>query len=534
MKKYVSLFLCMLLLFSSVSAANAADTEGLRAALTKAAAYVSETVEIPAVGATGGEWAILGLARSGAAVSAAYFPDYYENVEKDVIFKGGVLHEKKYTEYSRVILALTAIGQNPADVAGFNLLTPLGDYEKTIWQGVNGAIFALLALDSGGYPIPKNPDAATQATRDMYVAHILSCQNPDGGWALAGTVSDPDMTAMALQALAKYPHNTAVQASTEKALIYLSQVQTESGGFISGGVENAESCAQVLAALCELGISFTDARFTKNGGTIIDALLAFQTAEGGFSHTKGEKASLMSSEQGLYALAAAVRFLDGKSSLYHMTDTVPAENTEETGLSAKHPDVRKTEIIQEGKTFADIENHESGEAIKALAARGIINGKSENSFDPDATMTRAEFAAIVVRGLGLPAEGGAEFSDVTATDWFFDAVGTARAFGIVNGVSETEFKPHGTITREEAAVMTARAAALCGMQTELSADFARDILAGFMDYVKAADWAMGSLAFCVNRGILPEDAMEIRPKDAATRAEIADMLLQLLSRAKLL
>ena len=66
----------------------------------------------------------------------------------------GNLHDKKYTEYSRVIVALTAIGKNPADVAGYNLLTPLGDYEKTIWQGMNGPIWALIALDSGNYDMP--------------------------------------------------------------------------------------------------------------------------------------------------------------------------------------------------------------------------------------------------------------------------------------------------------------------------------------------------------------------------------------------
>ena len=90
-------------------------------------------------------------------VPANYYDDYYARVEKYVKNCAGVLHERKYTEYSRVILALTAIGRDPSNVAGYNLLTPLGDFEKTIWQGLNGPIWALIALDSGSYDIPEKP-----------------------------------------------------------------------------------------------------------------------------------------------------------------------------------------------------------------------------------------------------------------------------------------------------------------------------------------------------------------------------------------
>ncbi|MEG2584500.1 MAG: hypothetical protein RSA27_08340, partial [Oscillospiraceae bacterium] len=133
-------------------------------------------VKNPQVGSIGGEWAIIGLARSGASVSDEYYQKYYENVEKTVKACGGVLDEKKYTEYSRVALALTAIGKDPKNVAGFNLLKPLGDYDKTVWQGINGAIWALIALDSGEYDIPQNTEAKVQATREMYVKYILDNQ----------------------------------------------------------------------------------------------------------------------------------------------------------------------------------------------------------------------------------------------------------------------------------------------------------------------------------------------------------------------
>ena len=187
------------------------------------AAYMVSAVKSPEVGSIGGEWAIIGLARFGYTVPANYYDDYYARVEKYVKNCSGVLHERKYTEYSRVILALTAIGRDPSNVAGYNLLTPLGDFEKTIWQGLNGPIWALIALDSGNYDIPKNPAAKTQATRQLYIDEILNNQMKDGGWSLTGTGdSDVDITAMALQALAKYQDQKAVNSATVSALSWLS------------------------------------------------------------------------------------------------------------------------------------------------------------------------------------------------------------------------------------------------------------------------------------------------------------------------
>ena len=99
---------------------------------------------------------------------------------------------------------MTAIGKDPQNVAGFDLLLPLGDFDETVSQGVNGAIFALLALDSRNYEIPVNPEADTQATREFMCEEILRREIPTGGWALTGGEPDADVTAMALQALAKY------------------------------------------------------------------------------------------------------------------------------------------------------------------------------------------------------------------------------------------------------------------------------------------------------------------------------------------
>ncbi|MBQ7792305.1 MAG: S-layer homology domain-containing protein, partial [Clostridia bacterium] len=230
------------------------------------------------------------------------------------------------------------------------------------------------------------------------------------------------------------------------------------------------------------------------------------------------------------------RMQDGKPSLYTMTDpiSISEKQSESVGLAEKHPDVKKMDVQFPGKTFSDILGHPEQAAIESLSVSGIINGKTEDSFEPQSTMTRAEFATIIARGLGLPIQNTCVFFDVAETDWFYSYVNTAYAYGIIKGVSESEFYPNGTITREEAAVMVARAASLCGMDTEIELYETRNVLSQFSDYVTAAAWSQSSLAFCYREGILPDDAMEIHPGETVTRAEIAMMLSQMLSFAKLL
>ena len=547
MKKLTAMILAFLLTLSIAVPASAATDKQLDTAVNSAAAYILKTVTKPQVNSIGGEWAVIGLARSGYDVPESYFAAYYAAVEDYVKQRDGVLHARKYTDYSRVILGLTAAGYDPRDVAGYNLTLALGDFEKTIWQGANGPIWALIALDSGNYEIPSNPDAKVQATRELYIAEVLRRQLSDGGWNLTddgtkpGAVSNSDMTGMALQALAGYKDKPEVDAAIEKALVYLSKTQDDRGGFSHEGEDTCESVVQVLVALNALGISLDDSRFIKNGNSVLDNVLAFQNSDGSFKHTlKGGGDDLMSSEQGFYGLVAAQRARDGAARLYDMTDAVATaaptvENTDtQPGLSGKHDDVSVVPVGKSGVTFADIQGHANQNAIEALAERGIINGKSADAFDPNATMTRAEFATIIIRGLGLTAQMTEVFDDVDSTAWYAGFVGAAYSYGIVTGTSATTFNPNGTITRQEAAVMVARAAKLCGMDTEVGELEIRDTLAAFGDYRTVADWAQGALAFCYAEGLLDDSSIDIEPTTAIRRCEIAEILCRMLDEAALL
>lgn len=494
--------------------ASAAGTPQPKAALEASAAYMLSAAPTPAVGSIGGEWAVLGLARSGCEVPKEYWDSYYQQVEQTVTDCGGVLHARKYTEYSRLVLALTAIGADPTDVAGHDLTAPLEDFEKVVWQGVNGPIYALLALDCGGY--------GTAELRQQYVDYILEQQRQEGGWGLTDT-SDPDLTGMALQALAKYQSQSEVSAAIQKALNYLSGAQNSSGGF-----DTLESTAQVLTAICELGLELDYAPLTKNGNTLLDGLLAFRQSDGSFIHAHGQSGNnQMASEQGLYALAAAVRAMEGSSSLYRMDDVTIRGSS--SSLSVRHPDVHIPEITASGMTFSDIAGHAHQIAIEALAERGITAGKGNGLFDPDATLTRAEFATFIVRTLGLTPKVSDAFRDVAADAWYAAFVGTAHQYGIVSGVGDDRFAPEGILNRQQAAVMVTRTAELYGMETTLTEADIRNTLAPFDDYAAVSDWAKSSVAFCYDSGIWADCGGDIQPNTYVTRGEMAQMLYNLLN-----
>lgn len=367
--------------------------------------YIHNIVSEPTVGSTGGEWAVIGLSRSGLSDVKWYY-DYYKNVEKFVAEKGSAkLSASKSTDNSRVILGLTAIGADPADVAGYNLLEPLADMDYVVKQGINGAIFALIAFDSGKYDIPQISDGElTQTTREGLVEYILNLELEGGGWSLKDEM-DVDITAMAMQALAPYySSNEEVKAAVDRALAVLSSNQNPDGTFMyRQGTEqklesNCESTAQVVTALCALGINpDTDTRFIKYGNSAFDALLSFyDEATHSFCHTTQPDG--MATEQAVYALAAYSRFVEGKGSLYDMSDAVViytgsvddfVVTLKETEVSydgkAKTPRVtvtngKRTLAENEDYTVTYTDNQKIGAANVTITGMGAFSGSVSERF----------------------------------------------------------------------------------------------------------------------------------------------------------
>lgn len=312
-----------------------AEVPGFDEAYAGAKAYIQSAVSAPVVSYLFGEWAVLGLVRAGVELSDAYIQAYYDKVVAYVkanIGSDGILRKPDdkntpvITDNERIILALTAIGKDPANVGGENLLKALQN--KDIMQvtdtsntDINGLIMGLLALNSRNYT----------SDTSWLVQAVLAQQNEDGSWrASADTkpVGDVDMTAMALQALAPYYKdggNEIVNTAVNKALQWLSDK------YKGTGYTSAESCAQVVIALSALNLDAnTDARFTKTveGKTlsVLGNLLQYRVAEnGGFKHQFADKAvNEMATEQALCAMAAYARFTEKANALYDMTDAACA------------------------------------------------------------------------------------------------------------------------------------------------------------------------------------------------------------------
>lgn len=336
-KKIVWLLLvvCMTVWFAGCGGGNGSASESSKISenvstvLAQTTDYLYETVETPVYASVGGDWTMLVLAQSGYEMEDSYRASYLQNVAQVVKEKKGILNSRKITDYDRVILSLTALGEDVSDIAGYDLLKPLSNFTQVCQQGINGPIWTLIALDSKDYQIPENKKQSAQTTRKKLIAYILERQLPDGGWTLAGDEADADLTAMALQALSRYvSKDTKVKDAVEKAVNLLATMQQEDGAFSSGGTENVESTAQVMLALLSLNIDpQKDSRFIQQETTLYDALLSFRKEDGGFCHIKGEETNQMATEQAGCALTAYARYLDGKTFLYVIGNSVEVPAT---------------------------------------------------------------------------------------------------------------------------------------------------------------------------------------------------------------
>ena len=316
MKRLIAALLCVLLF---VMPLTAHAESGYEEKYRSTEAYL-KSCPTPTVGSMGGEWLVIGLAR-GNGISREMAEGYYRNVLTAVRENGSAkLHRSKVTENARVVLALTAIGKDVTEVGGYNLLAPLADFKFVGKQGLNGAVWTLIALDSMPYDIPAT-DAQEVTTRDKLVDSILSRQNERGGWDIKDNCADPDMTGMVLQALAPYyENNDAVRAAVDRALTVMSENQLDDGGFLTYGSPTPESCAQMLTALCSLGMDpQKDSRFIKYGRSVLDRMLDF-SVENGFEHLQNDGFNQMSTEQAFYAMTALRRLENNNTALYDMSD----------------------------------------------------------------------------------------------------------------------------------------------------------------------------------------------------------------------
>ena len=309
--------------------------------------YLINDTFLEQAGSTPGDWYPIALGRLCISDGqSGYLAVIGDNVQKRYRTPEK-LSRAKATEWHRISLAVLACGGNPRRMgeAGDIDLIADGTYDRVDEngngilgrQGINGFIWGLITLDSLYYEVPEG----AYYTRDDIILNILNRQLPDGGWALSGDACDPDITAMAIQALAPYYNSEKeyvytgsdgqvarkARTAVDDALKCLSALQLSDGGFYSWGMPNCESAVQVAVALCSLGIDpFTDSRFIKDGHTVYDGILKYRNRDGGFLHSfvydaenptsLPDRSNTMASEQALYGMAALIRRQNRMRRLY--------------------------------------------------------------------------------------------------------------------------------------------------------------------------------------------------------------------------
>lgn len=203
------------------------------------------------------------------------------------------------TDIQRLIINLDACGVDFTDIDGVNLQEQCFNHTKLLSGGINGVVFALLALEHCTLDGTENYNA------DSLVSLLLQNQKDDGSFALNFDMdSDVDITAMAVSALSKYTGRATVSAAVDRALIWLSEQQNSDGSYSNSyGESCCESTAQVMIALASMQIDRNDGRFVKSGYTVADALARF-VSDDGYAHMLGGDTDTIATEQALLALYA--------------------------------------------------------------------------------------------------------------------------------------------------------------------------------------------------------------------------------------
>ena len=433
-KKRVAIALAAALVVSGIGYVPKADAESVTQVTGDYSQEVNEVcdtmefvVSDPAFGSMGGEWAALVLGRAGRMTEEwktkylAAVKTSFDNVS-ETLKAQNKLHRTKLTENSRAIIGLYSAGADVTDFNGWNLCAPLAgdnvggdkteesaDYTATLKQGINGPIYALIALDYAGYnsegetKVTNVTEENTTTLRDDYLNYILSKEIPGGGWALFGDSADPDITMMAVQALSKYTYLPEVNDAVERALTVMSSKQNDQGGYSSWGSVNAESIAQVICGLTMLGIDpTTDERFIKNGNTLVDALKSFSadcvkdkvtySEYRGYAHAEQNgvmKYDQMATEQAGYAMVALWCQKKGQK-LYQngfrdIPDTTPTVTPIATPEVTETPTAAPSEPAVPTVTPVQSENPDAGETAAPSAVPTATPKAPEPTKTPEAT-----------------------------------------------------------------------------------------------------------------------------------------------------
>lgn len=360
-KTIIALFCICLLFCTSISIQVKGAEVDLEAVVNEAYAFIKDTYVngssnfITAETAKGAgtstmDWLVIALSRLGMKDDYSLYLEKLTDYVTTKYKEEGGLSNVKATEYHRIALAILACNGNPRCVGEDKIdLIKDGVYDRNKvapldTQGINGEIWALIAVDAGNYQIPEE----AYYTRDKIISSIISKQRADGSFGLIEGKTDADITAMAVTALSTYydsdktydieDKNTKevrkikVKAVVDKALEALSNLQLALGDYASEDIANASSTSQVIIALTSLNIDILKADgFIKEGNNLLDGLMKYKMDNGSFYRKNGNEnlSDIIETEQALLAVGAIVRQGENKGRLYDFSSEL-VKNTEDT------------------------------------------------------------------------------------------------------------------------------------------------------------------------------------------------------------
>jgi len=532
----------------------------IRFYINAASRYELETVTAPTVSSIGGDWTVMSLLRglyTGADyinyIPSTYFSGYLDRVAAYVDQKNGDLDASKSSEWSKVILALTALGADIESVGngGYNFIEKLSEsFTFAKKQGINGPIWEIIAMNTGGYSFLGTGTEDTNTFGKM-IDYILGMElSTAGGWSLSATATTPnaDITGMTLQAIAPYYGNETLYAGTgattsyadfckavERGIYTLSDIQQLNGGYGSWGTINSGSIAQVIVALTGLGIDplatnvgLTNidktCSFVKSGSTVdgvwtnnmIDALLTFWAAGTGSSPEVGgfklsttgsgsTAVNAMATDQALYALIAYDRFRNREKTLYDMTDMSDGQYR---SMTAKSYIV--TYILPDGSSYGTYSPYSTvtltGSASAYATEDGYWNTQADGS---GAGYAPGELLVMPEHNIVLYAQEKATQEKVYLNL-------STEHIAYISGYDDGMFRPNADISRAEAAMLIYKLIDEPDKEAAYSGSF---------EDVPEGAWYDQAVSYLQSYGIVTGDgAGHFRPLENITRAEFTAIL----------
>ncbi|MGN1098086.1 MAG: prenyltransferase/squalene oxidase repeat-containing protein, partial [Clostridia bacterium] len=313
-----------------------------------------------------------------------------ESYVAEKYFNQGGLDSSKITEWHRIAITVSALGGDPANFGGVNLIKD-GITEPVIpldRQGINGLIWAVIAADRCGAEVPEETISAVCDS-------IVVRQNPDGGFSMRGD-SDPDITSMAIRALAGKKGYSSYAALAGAAL---KGMQNSDGGFESMGEENCESISQAILALCALG---------ENPESAAERLMAYRNPDGGFAHVIGGESNSMASVQAMEALIEYEKVIKSRQSKPVVSAAEPKAEIKEE-VKNDEPTAEAEEITEPAEETPEEEEAEAPSETEEVPVENEETEAPAEETEPAASAHSVVFyivvAVIVIAIIG----GGAAY-----------------------------------------------------------------------------------------------------------------------------